>query len=595
MFTILFGIHFAIRTLIDWIWSDDNHNGQLPDDLDLHQTTADLHDTTDGGGTGTHDVGRVGTGYRINHLEGIGSRKRGSDDKGYRSNNDFVVPVKVAHLSAAKPINKYRKEEISRQHVTDVGSRKRELSDRNNSGNDEVDVPVKVAHLSTVMTEQESQEPFDIRKVHGYQEMPFLSDEDTINFIKHSNTMFIMRGLPGSGKSTLVKSLQNIYKGSVAVCSADDFFRSSDGSYNFDAGRLSEAHKDCQNKAAYHCNKGTPVVIIDNTNIQRWSMGFYMKLAQRSCYYHVVVLEPQTPWRYDPEELAQRNKHHVDRETIGRKLQSLRDNVYRPLYYGWFLSKEDSSMLVKKSRDVLRQCLNEVAFPDLGSQDVSDSFTALEDILSNVVISYTDPHPMLHCTAAYLARRSKDAYHNEDHVVRAMGRKFTLKISGFVYSRQALSARVVLQEDAVNLVSKESGSDSRGITSFSGTSGSENCSDRQYETIRLSDLYVKDEEEILRERYRDVHLHSSDSDQKHALFQHGCSAHITISYATEGQSKLSGENLLNILELEFYGKVKQQKSSVGVVSAYGKDLFQLQLNEPVEVNCLFQGFYSSRG
>ena len=63
-------------------------------------------------------------------------------------------------------------------------------------------------------------------------------------------------------------------------------------------------------------------------------MSFYMKLAQKHCYYHVVIVEPFTPWKYDPDELALRNKHNVDRDLIAKKLKSLTDNVYRPLYYG---------------------------------------------------------------------------------------------------------------------------------------------------------------------------------------------------------------------------------------------------------------------
>ena len=195
---------------------------------------------------------------------------------------------------------------------------------------------------------------------------------------------------------------------------------------------------------------------------------------------------------------------------------------------------------------------------------------------------------MLHCTAAYLARRSKDAYHTEEHVVQSLGKTFTLRISGFVYSKQAISARVALLENT-NEVEKNTATPVKlGGREISGKTV------ENYANV-IAKLYMKAEEEKLREKYGDVNVHASDSQTKHSMFEHGCSAHITISYANDGQSKLSGENLLNILELEFYGKVKQQRSKVGLVSAYGNDMFQIELNEPIEVRSLFQGFYSSRG
>jgi ABC-type proline/glycine betaine transport system ATPase subunit len=65
--------------------------------------------------------------------------------------------------------------------------------------------------------------------------------------------MFLMRGLPGSGKSTLVKILKQIYSKSVAVCSADNFFLDEQGVYNFNRDRISEAHRVCQQKAEEAC------------------------------------------------------------------------------------------------------------------------------------------------------------------------------------------------------------------------------------------------------------------------------------------------------------------------------------------------------
>ena len=54
-------------------------------------------------------------------------------------------------------------------------------------------------------------------------------------------TLYIIRGLPGSGKSTLGES-------GIAVksYSADDWFTDKEGNYNFNPMELPQAHEDCQ-------------------------------------------------------------------------------------------------------------------------------------------------------------------------------------------------------------------------------------------------------------------------------------------------------------------------------------------------------------
>ncbi len=65
--------------------------------------------------------------------------------------------------------------------------------------------------------------------------------------------MFLMRGLPGSGKSTLVNILKRLYSKSVVVCSADNYFLDSQGVYNFNRDKIGEAHRVCQQQADDAC------------------------------------------------------------------------------------------------------------------------------------------------------------------------------------------------------------------------------------------------------------------------------------------------------------------------------------------------------
>ena len=52
----------------------------------------------------------------------------------------------------------------------------------------------------------------------------------------------LVRGLPGSGKSTFANNITNEF----SVCEADKFFYDKEGNYNFDATKLSQAHKWCK-------------------------------------------------------------------------------------------------------------------------------------------------------------------------------------------------------------------------------------------------------------------------------------------------------------------------------------------------------------
>jgi uridine kinase len=69
--------------------------------------------------------------------------------------------------------------------------------------------------------------------------------------------MFIMRGLPGSGKSTLSKKIADTFSNEyqqTPVCAGDDFFiDKASGEYKFNADLLSEAHTSAQNKATEAC------------------------------------------------------------------------------------------------------------------------------------------------------------------------------------------------------------------------------------------------------------------------------------------------------------------------------------------------------
>ncbi|KAM9610087.1 NEDD4-binding protein 2-like 2 isoform 3-T3 [Trichechus inunguis] len=66
--------------------------------------------------------------------------------------------------------------------------------------------------------------------------------------------------------------------------------------------------------------QGRSPVIIDNTNTQAWEMKPYVKMAIGKGY-RVEFHEPETWWKFDPEELEKRNKHGVSRKKIAQMLE----------------------------------------------------------------------------------------------------------------------------------------------------------------------------------------------------------------------------------------------------------------------------------
>lgn len=62
----------------------------------------------------------------------------------------------------------------------------------------------------------------------------------------------------------------------VFVCSADDYFVTPKGLYEFDVTKLSHAHASCKQKFNNALVRRLPVIVVDNTNIQTWQYKDYV-------------------------------------------------------------------------------------------------------------------------------------------------------------------------------------------------------------------------------------------------------------------------------------------------------------------------------
>ena len=97
--------------------------------------------------------------------------------------------------------------------------------------------------------------------------------------------LIIVRGLPGSGKTTFAKSLGR------AICCADDFYM-HDGEYKWVAEDIGTAHAWCQRKCRRFMKKQIETVIVANTSTTEREMQPYMDLARQFGYMvHSVIVE----------------------------------------------------------------------------------------------------------------------------------------------------------------------------------------------------------------------------------------------------------------------------------------------------------------
>ena len=103
----------------------------------------------------------------------------------------------------------------------------------------------------------------------------------------------LVRGLPGSGKSTFANTITNQF----SVCEADKFFYDEEGNYNFDATKLREAHEWCRNAVETRMKDNQanpqfyPEIVVSNTFTQKWEMEAYYKLAEQYGYkvFSIIV------------------------------------------------------------------------------------------------------------------------------------------------------------------------------------------------------------------------------------------------------------------------------------------------------------------
>jgi predicted kinase len=103
-----------------------------------------------------------------------------------------------------------------------------------------------------------------------------------------NKVLTLVRGLPGSGKSTFAKTL---VKKDYCHKEADMFFIDRDGNYKFEPSKIKDAHKWCQEEVDFLMKYEHSPVVVSNTFTQEWEMEAYYKLAEQYGYkvFSIIV------------------------------------------------------------------------------------------------------------------------------------------------------------------------------------------------------------------------------------------------------------------------------------------------------------------
>lgn len=121
-------------------------------------------------------------------------------------------------------------------------------------------------------------------------------------------TLVILRGLPGSGKSSLAQVLSE--EGKYPVFSIDDYFTDSEGNYQFIYNENYKAYALCEMNCMQAMEAGVKKIFIDNVFSLDWELEPYVQLA--SAYkYRLFVLTVEK--RHEGE-----NIHGIEAEQIER-------------------------------------------------------------------------------------------------------------------------------------------------------------------------------------------------------------------------------------------------------------------------------------
>ena len=97
--------------------------------------------------------------------------------------------------------------------------------------------------------------------------------------------LYIVRGIPGSGKSTFAKTLGGQHY------EADMYFIDpTTGEYKFDGTKIKNAHAWCLDKVKTDMAVAREKIVVSNTFTQEWEFQPYIELAEKYGYKTFCII-----------------------------------------------------------------------------------------------------------------------------------------------------------------------------------------------------------------------------------------------------------------------------------------------------------------
>lgn len=422
---------------------------------------------------------------------------------------------------------------------------------------------------------------------------PFFDDVATTTYVCGAKVMFLLRGLPGSGKTELAKKLKATFRNAV-LCSADYYFsRGNGGTYQWDPRLLGPAHRKCQARAEKACRtNGTNVVVVDNTNIRFSEMEFYTNLANETNFI-VVVVVPKTPWKFDPLQLAARNDHGVSLDVLVRKKKEWEAAI--PQYYGWFIHETDSLALDSIAGSYLSELARSRAFWSDFTFYAPNARHDLHGFFQSHGVN--DDQSILHCTANYCGTADKPGdvdYAKRQEVRNACGKAYSLQVVGFLVTPRTFGARIKLGRSALTLWNQDDDERPRTTAGFFDLAHS-------MEHLNLTDKMVsKSQKQRQRRSLCNTTLHwSQDQNDPAYKFRptrgRGSRAHLTLGCSGTTQPVQTGLDLIELVQCEKRANQNVPSPSFrvhkGIAASHGDGLWAIYLDRPIIVQALFSCYY----
>lgn len=121
--------------------------------------------------------------------------------------------------------------------------------------------------------------------------------------------LILIRGLPGSGKTTIAEILQQTRAGNFAFSISTDEFWEEQNNGHFDPELLDKAHEWTEDRVEEEMAWGSNPIIVHNTFTQPWEWQAYEEFADEYNYrVHYLICEK----RHDGESTSDVPQRKID-------------------------------------------------------------------------------------------------------------------------------------------------------------------------------------------------------------------------------------------------------------------------------------------